>query len=190
MRPTPAANAQEALSYIARAAELGEPFSLVLTDAHMPEMDGFGLAERIKASPHLADAVIMMLTSGDRLGDSRLCRELGIAAYLMKPVRRDDLRAAIIAASTLPETSSEDDNPESFGEGSGLAGPPEPRSLRVLLTEDNPVNQRVARRILEKAGYAVTSADNGREALEALNQQDFDFDSRAHGCPDAGHGWL
>src|SRR5580692_6774116 len=110
MRPTSAASAQEALSYMARAAEIGEPFSLVLTDGHMPEMDGFGLADRIKAAPHLANAVILMLTSGDRLGDVRRCRELGISAYLMKPVRRDDLRASIIAALTVQQTALDGDD--------------------------------------------------------------------------------
>ena len=110
MRPTPAASAQEALSYMARAAEIGEPFSLVLTDGHMPAMDGFGLAERIKAATHLADAVILMLTSGDRLRDVRRCRELGISAYLMKPVRRDELRASIVSALTVQKAARDNNN--------------------------------------------------------------------------------
>ena len=108
---------------MARAAEIGEPFSLVLTDGHMPEMDGFGLAERIKAAPHLANAVILMLTSGDRLGDVRRCRELGISAYLMKPVRRDELRASIIAALTTVKPAGRDKGRPAL----------ESRIIRVLL---------------------------------------------------------
>jgi signal transduction histidine kinase/CheY-like chemotaxis protein len=176
MRPTPAASAQEALSYMARAAEIGEPFSLVLTDGHMPEMDGFGLAERIKTAPHLAEAVILMLTSGDRLGDVRRCRELGIAAYLMKPVRRDELRASIIAALTLQSAARDREKVAlQIEDTPGLPVVPEPRNLRVLLTEDNLVNQRVAVRTLEKAGYTITTANNGREALQLLEKQEFDL---------------
>ena len=176
MRPTPAASATEALSYMARAAEIGEPFSLVLTDGHMPEMDGFTLAERIKTSPHLAKAVILMLTSGDRLGDVRRCRELGISAYLMKPVRRDELRASIVTALTAQTAEQDTDGPEhEIANGSGLSSAQESRTLRILLTEDNLVNQRVAVLILEKAGYSIVTANNGREALNALEEREFDL---------------
>jgi two-component system sensor histidine kinase/response regulator len=176
MRPTAAATAAEALSYMARAAEIGEPFSLVLTDGHMPEMDGFGLAERIKNAPRLADAVIVMLTSGDRLGDVKRCRELGISAYLMKPVRRDELRAAIVSALTVqPAKRYEEDDSRQGVTRSGLSLAPRVSTLKILLTEDNPVNQRVAIRILEKAGYSVVAANNGREALKALEEGAFDL---------------
>jgi signal transduction histidine kinase/CheY-like chemotaxis protein len=175
MRPTAAASAHEALSYMARAAEIGEPFSLVLTDGHMPEMDGFGLAERIKTAPHLANAVILMLTSGDRLGDLRRCRELGISAYLMKPVRRDELRAAIVSALTVQPAERDGGNIPVATEDSSGSSLPGLRTLRILLTEDNLVNQRVAVRILEKAKYSVVTANNGKEALRALQEQDFDL---------------
>ena len=176
MRPTAAASAQEALSYMARASEIGEPFSLVLTDGHMPEMDGFGLAKRIKTDPHLAEAVIVMLTSGDRLGDVRRCRELGISAYLMKPVRRDELRASIIAALTvLPKELNGEGVVLQTDDHSALRTARERRTLQILLTEDNLVNQRVAGGILGKAGYTVVTANNGKEALEALREQEFDL---------------
>jgi two-component system, sensor histidine kinase and response regulator len=173
MRPTAAASAQEAISYMARAAEIGEPFSLVLTDGHMPETDGFGLAKRIKTDPHLAEAVIVMLTSGDRLGDVRRCRELGVSAYLMKPVRRDELRASIIAALTVQPAEPEGDGQRS--DQAVLLATRDRRSLQILLTEDNLVNQRVAGGILEKAGYTVVTANNGKEALEALRERNFDL---------------
>ncbi len=175
MRPTSAASAQEALSYMARASEIGEPFSLVLTDGHMPEMDGFGLAKRIKADPHMAEAVIVMLTSGDRLGDVRRCRELGISAYLMKPVRRDELRASIIAALTVQSTALDGDDPVLQTVDRSAVPDPARRALQILLAEDNLVNQRVAGGILGKAGYTVVTANNGKEALVALREHDFDL---------------
>ena len=98
LRPASAASGPEALSMLRRGAEHGNPFSLVLTDVHMPEMDGFELAERIKKSHDLAETVILVLTSADHRTDLARCRELGISAYLTKPVRRAELRAAIGAA--------------------------------------------------------------------------------------------
>jgi signal transduction histidine kinase/DNA-binding response OmpR family regulator len=176
MRPTAAASAQEALSYMARAAEVGEPFSLVLTDGHMPEMDGFALAQRIKTAPHLANAVILMLTSGDRVGDVRRCRELGISAYLMKPVRRDELRAAIISALTVLPAELDRGNAAIDVEHRSVSSlGTAPPALRILLAEDNVVNQRVAVGILEKAGYSVATANNGGEALKALEKEAFDL---------------
>jgi signal transduction histidine kinase/FixJ family two-component response regulator len=98
MRATSAATVREALSHMQRASELGNPFTLVISDLHMPEMDGFDLAERIKHSPALAEGVILMVTSGERADDIERCRQLGISTYLTKPVRRAELRTAIIKA--------------------------------------------------------------------------------------------
>src|SRR3984885_1940146 len=102
MQPTEAASAQEALTHLRRASERGSPFALVVTDVHMPEMDGFDLANRIKQAPNLTDVVILMLTSGEKRGDIQRCRGLGVSAYLMKPVRRAELRATIIKAMRTP----------------------------------------------------------------------------------------
>ena len=77
MKPTEAASAQEALAHLRRASEHGNPFALVVTDVHMPEMDGFDLADRIKNTPNLADVVILMLTSGEKRGDIQRCRRTG-----------------------------------------------------------------------------------------------------------------
>ena len=98
MQPVPAVSALEALAHLRRAAEDGSPFNLVLADAHMPEMDGFDLVERMHSTPNLTRAIIIMLTSGEHLGDMARCRELGISAYLTKPIRRAELRTAIVAA--------------------------------------------------------------------------------------------
>jgi two-component system, sensor histidine kinase and response regulator len=174
MHPTEAANAQEALSHLRRASERGDPFALVVTDVHMPEMDGFHLADRIKHTPNLTDVVIMMLTSGERRGDIQRCRELGISTYLMKPVRRAELRAAILRALQSQSGEGPSSEPGSASQAVMREAPVELRS-RILLAEDNAVNQRVAARILEKGGHSVVIVNNGKEALEALQKETFDL---------------
>jgi two-component system, sensor histidine kinase and response regulator len=171
MHSTAAASGEEALSLLRRAAHAGRPYRLVLTDVHMPGMDGFDLVVKIRAAS-LSGLVIMMLTSGEQRGDMARCRELGISAYLTKPVRRADLRASIIAA--LGGSSAADAPiPEGPALPAALANL-EP-GLNILLTEDNLVNQRVALRILERAGHRVTLAGNGREAIEKWSAHAFDL---------------
>jgi two-component system, sensor histidine kinase and response regulator len=172
MLPAPAASGPEALAHLRRGVQRGQPFSLVLTDVHMPDMDGFELAARIQESSELTKTVILMLTSGDRGDDIARCKLLGISTYLTKPVRRAELRAAIISAlagqrpRAHAATSDAGTSAQEVKAGS---------SLRILLTEDNLVNQRVALRILEKAGHRVAIAENGRLALRLLSEQPFDL---------------
>jgi signal transduction histidine kinase/DNA-binding response OmpR family regulator/HPt (histidine-containing phosphotransfer) domain-containing protein/streptogramin lyase len=167
MLPTAAEEGPVGLAMMEHGRLKGVPFPLVLLDAMMPGMDGFAVAERIKAAPGLAGAVIMMLTSASRPGDAARCRELGIAAYLTKPIRQSDLLDAILGA--LAGASASTPEPAS-------AAPPTPRDgrLRVLVAEDNPVNQKLASRILEKHGYHVTLAQNGREVLGLLDREPCD----------------
>jgi signal transduction histidine kinase/DNA-binding response OmpR family regulator len=177
MRPVSAASVPEALSLLRRASGIGDPYSLVLTDVHMPEMDGFDLVEQIKGSANLTQPVIMMLTSGEQRGDLARCRELDVATYVTKPVRRAELRAAIGSAlARRPE------RPERQGVDSALPPPPQANrrarsgpAMRILLAEDNLVNQRVAVRLLEREGHTVVVAGNGREALRVLETQVFDM---------------
>ena len=96
MVPTLAASAPEALAALRVAQESGRPFPLVLTDVQMPDADGFTLAEAIKKDPAIAGAAVVMLTSAGQPGDAARCRELGIAAYLTKPIKRSELRGAIL----------------------------------------------------------------------------------------------
>jgi two-component system sensor histidine kinase/response regulator len=159
-----------------RADERGHPFKLVLTDVHMPEMDGFALVERMKASPHFAGAVIVMLTSGGQQGDVSRCKELGISVYLTKPVRRAELRSAMLAALAGRARIHKTIEPEPLAAPETLHERRAGSGLHILLTEDNVVNQRVALRILQKAGHRVEIAGNGREALAALSKEpDFDL---------------
>ncbi|MGH7225115.1 MAG: response regulator, partial [Gemmataceae bacterium] len=166
-RPTTVENAAAALQALESAHQAGEPFALVLLDAHMPEVDGFTLAERIREHPDLAGATVMMLSSACQSLDTVRCQELGLAAYLTKPIKQAELYRAILAALGTPDSRPK--------------APPAPlrprvgRALRVLLAEDNPVNQTLAVRLLEKQGHSIVVAGNGREALDAIERQPFDM---------------
>jgi len=170
MKPTTAESATAALAAMGRQLDAGEPFALLLIDARMPEMDGFALAERIKRDSRLSGATIMMLSSSGKRGDAARCRELGIAAYLTKPVTRSDLFDAIVTAlgtASLDKPRSRPITRHSLREGR--------RRLRVLLAEDNPVNRKLAIRLLEKHGHSVTAAGDGRAAVAALEKDTFDL---------------
>jgi PAS domain S-box-containing protein len=182
LRPASAENAAEALTELRRAAALDQPYRLVLLDGMMPEMDGFMLAEQIRAQPELADVVLVMLTSADFHDESSRCKKLGIAARLIKPVKQSELLDTILTAmsSVLPvpaeELASRAENAASPPTNGASVDTPssERRSLRVLLAEDNLVNQKLAHRLLEKEGHQVVIANNGREAVAAVESQTFD----------------
>jgi signal transduction histidine kinase/CheY-like chemotaxis protein len=169
MRPTTVNGGEAALGCLLHAVAAGTPFPLVLIDAHMPEMDGFELADRIKHTPELAGAIIMMLSSADLTGEAARCRELGVASFLTKPIRQSELLDAIRLA--LGSVTLAEPRPAISLESSL----PSPRHLHVLLAEDNAVNQRLAVRLLEKRGHTVVVANNGREALAAFANDAFDL---------------
>jgi two-component system sensor histidine kinase/response regulator len=169
MRPTATENGRQALAALEAAANAGHPFPLVLLDVHMPEMDGFSVAERIKKNPRLTRATVLMLSSGSRQGDINRCKDLGVSAYLSKPIAQTDLRNSIIEALRL---SMEQIRQE---QSLALTDDRETRHLKILLAEDNVVNQKVAMRMLEKLGHKVTLAVNGREALGFLEKESFDL---------------
>jgi two-component system, sensor histidine kinase and response regulator len=172
MKPTAVCGGEQALIELSAARKADAAYDLVLTDMHMPTMDGFGLVEQIKLKPENAPAMIMMLTSGGRKGDAARCRELGIAAYLIKPVREAELRKAILSvlqAKQQPELQPTVPR-SSFRRARNPA-----RSLRILLAEDNRVNQNLATRLLEKRGHRVVVANNGKEALALLTGDVFDL---------------
>jgi PAS domain S-box-containing protein len=175
MRPTTTAGGQEALTEMERAAAVGEPFPLVLLDAMMPEMDGFTLAERIKHNPDLAGVTIMMLSSADRQGDAARCRQLGVARYLTKPIKSSELLDAILKLlGALRVSETQKDLMARESQAAQAVGVRPSRRLRILLAEDNAVNQRLAVHLLEKQGHQVVVAGNGKEALAALARAAFD----------------
>jgi len=167
-----AEGAEEALEQLHAALEAGEPFELILTDMHMPKMDGFALVERIRQRLELSTATIMMLTSAGHRGDAARCEELGISAYLLKPIRQSELRVAV--TQVLGTKEKEGTTP--LITRYSLQGSQEPSaSLRILLAEDNLVNQRLAMRLLEKRGHSVVVAGNGRDTVTAFESGGFDL---------------
>ena len=166
MLPVTASSAPEALAMLRRGVDAGQAIRVVVTDIHMPEMDGFRLAERIKAAPAFSAVAIVMLTSGETHGDIERSRAMGVGAHLTKPARRTELRAAIIQAMR-----AQPDRTVVIGARARTVSA-SPR--HVLLGEDVPVNQMLAQRILEKAGHTIVVANNGVEALAALARERFD----------------
>ena len=168
MRPTCADGVRAALGALENATNTGHSFALILVDARMPELDGFALVEEMRKLPDLPGATIMMLTSAGQSGDAARCRKLGISVYLVKPVRQAELLKAIcVALRATPEGATTPlATQHSLRE--------DQRRLRVLLAEDNTVNQKIATRLLEKRGYQVTLVENGLQAVEASARQEFD----------------
>jgi len=172
MKSSSAQDGEEALTKLSEAQEAGEPFALILMDMHMPNMDGFELIERIRQRPGASTATIMMLTSAGHRGDAARCQELGVSAYLLKPIRQSELREAI--ARVLGAREQKGAIPLIMRYSLQDAREPS-SSLRILLAEDNLVNQRLATRLLEKRGHSVAVAANGLEALQALEKESFDL---------------
>jgi PAS domain S-box-containing protein len=157
-----------ALEMIRQAKNENTPFALLILDANMPGMDGFTVAEKIKEDASLAGPTIMMLTSVGIRGDAARCNKLGVAAYLVKPVTPSDLFDAI--ARVLGSSSQGPQEHPRLVTRHSLREEKRGTGLRILLAEDNLVNQTLAVRLLEKRGYSIQVADNGRRALELLEK--------------------
>ena len=168
MKPTGVDGGRAALRVLEQAHNAGHPFTLVLLDSMMPEMDGFSLAAEIKRQPGLARATLMMLSSADRRSEAARCHALGIVTYLQKPVGQSMLFNAIMTAL----------GPALTHDVTTATGRPElaqsERRLRLLLAEDNVVNQRLAVKLLERRGHDVVVVNNGRQALAVLEHERFD----------------
>ena len=167
MVPTLVESGAAAVEAVLEAEKRGQRFDLVLLDVNMPGMDGFTAAEQLFDQASGSLPTIMMLTSSDQAGDAARCKDLGVASYLVKPVRQSALREAILAV--LNAASQPAHNEARAPKAS------QRRSWRILLAEDNVVNQRVAMALLKKAGHSVTLAENGKLALEALDAATFDL---------------
>ncbi len=166
-QPTLAPGANQAMASLLQAVQASEPYPVVLLDAMMPGMDGFELAHWIRGQPELAGTVLLMLSSAGRPGEAERCQEVGIHTYLTKPFKQSELLDAILMAlDARPAATAtrEGSRPEQ-----AVAG------LKILLAEDNVINQRLATRLLQKDGHTVTLAANGQEALTALEQTSFDL---------------
>ncbi len=169
MKPTSVVDGPSAIQAMKRSKADGKPFPLVLLDACMPEMDGFEVARQIKLDPELTSATIMMLSSANQAVDSARCREMGIAVYMVKPIRQSELLDAIMTALGNLPSSTPTQQPATHPIQKAR------RSFHILLAEDNPINQKLAIRLLEKWGHSVTVANNGVEAVREFEKGNFDL---------------
>jgi signal transduction histidine kinase/DNA-binding response OmpR family regulator len=169
-RPVLADGASEALAALERAHQSGEEFKFILLDVCMPEVDGFALYERIRQRPGMNNITVMMLSSVARRQDAIRCQELGIAAYLTKPVDWKELKKLVASVFT--------------GNGEGTVtkashtserATKNTRALRILVAEDNEVNQELTLSLLKRYGHSVVLAKDGREAIGAWGTEPFDL---------------
>jgi CheY-like chemotaxis protein len=166
MRSNGAASGPEGLAELLSARERGEPYRLILLDETMPEMNGLEVVRRIKANPLLNGVVIMMLSSCDQIATAARCRSLGVKTYIVKPIRSTELLASIRAGLGIlaAQPAVEQPVPTTVG-----------RALRILVAEDNVINQKLAVALLNKMGHEVTLAGNGRDACELWTLGTFDM---------------
>ena len=167
MNPVAVANAADALEQLRHASETGPPFDLVLTDASMPDVDGFTLASHIHQDNKISSVVVMMLTSLDQAATSKDLERLGIRSFLVKPVKQSDLLDAIMLAMDGRRTDSP---APADTQQAPITLPP----LRILLAEDSLANQKLAIGLLKRWGHSTTVANNGAEAVDLAAQGGFD----------------
>ncbi len=169
LNPYEVADGIQALEEIKRAYRSGEPYRLVLLDCQMPKMDGFEVARRIKREPFGKEIEIILLTSLGQKGDGALCKEIGISGYLLKPVKQSELFDTIIMVLGISENDKEEKTlitRHTVQESR--------RKLRILLAEDNFINQKLAIKMLEKRGHTVIVANDGKEAIDLLEKEQVD----------------
>jgi two-component system sensor histidine kinase/response regulator len=169
MRPTLAASGGQGFEILEQTHAAGWAIPLILLDSRMPEMDGFAFAKRVKDDARFKTSIIMMLTSAGQRGDAARCRDLRISAYLVKPIQQVELLDAIL--SVLGRKPASPEQPPPLVTRHSLRE--DRRKLRILLAEDNLVNQMVAVRLLEKMGHTVKVVSNGREATLLLEKEPF-----------------
>ena len=179
--PTVVADGLEALDALWRGLASGRPFPLVVLDARMPGIDGLALAQRSLQTPELSLTRIILLTSDDLHGEVARFREVGIAAYAMKPVQQEELLELIyrVLSRPVPIASSTDRpaRPSAEEEPPAVSAEPAASSarLRILLAEDNVLNQQLVDHLLRRRGHDVVVARDGRKALETLDHSSFDL---------------
>jgi CheY-like chemotaxis protein/HPt (histidine-containing phosphotransfer) domain-containing protein len=173
VRHAEAGSGAEAMDVLRAARAQGDPFRIVLTDMQMPETDGESLGRAVKADPELRDTLLVMMTSLGRRGDAKRLEAIGFSAYLIKPVKQSqlyDCLAAVLGVAAPPVKA-----PEAALVTRHTLSEDRRRKARILLAEDNPTNQQVALRILEKMGFRSDAVANGQEAIQALKMAPYDI---------------
>src|SRR5436190_3364679 len=165
-----APRADAGLDALRRGVQAGAPYDLAILDAQMPDLDGFELAGAVRADPDLVATKLLILTSAGQRGDGERCRQMGIQAYLTKPIARADLIEAV--GTVLVEAPPAGAAPALITRHSIAESR---HTLRILLAEDNVVNQQVATAMLVKRGHQVDVVGNGREAVDAVGARDYDL---------------
>ena len=173
MQVATAKDAGEALEILARSGKRVPRFSAVISDLQMPHMDGFEFVENIRKSVQFSQIPVLMLSSSAQQGEHERCRQLGISAYLAKPIQPSELLDAILNALSLhasEASEAHDETPEEVLPQCNWR-----QGMKVLLAEDNAVNRTLATRLLQKHGHTVVVVENGRQALDALERETVDL---------------
>jgi PAS domain S-box-containing protein len=168
MKPVAAASGPAALEALKRAQKKGEPFRLVLADGHMPGMDGFDLSTSVQKDSRLRGVTVILLTFAGHREDQARAKRVGAAVAVTKPVKQSELWDAIVTALHVPGRKIRPSAARSVARGTH-------RRLRVLVAEDNPVNQELVLHLLERRGHSAIVAENGKQAIAALEKHKFDL---------------
>ncbi len=178
-RPEECSNGKDAIVKLKEAAHKKDPFPVVLLDMQMPEMDGEETAQRILSDPEINDTNIIILTSLGQRGDAAYLKQLGCKAYLVKPVKQSHLFNTIVNVLQMKKEEAKGERSEENGEPEIITAhiieEQIRNSIRILLAEDNLINQKVARKILQKKHYSVDVVNNGKEAVKAALRQHYDI---------------
>jgi two-component system sensor histidine kinase/response regulator len=169
-----ASDGKSTLTEMEKAVKDDNPYNLVLMDIQMPDMDGFEVSERIRKNPMFRDARIILLTSAGQRGDANRCRELGVSAYLLKPIRPSELFDAILSVLRHEMSDSTSLKPHLITRHA-IREERQERGSSILLADDSPAMQQLATSVLNRRGHSVVVVKNGREALEALEKWHFDL---------------
>jgi len=168
-------SSQQALYVMFQSVEKGDPFDLAIIDHMMPGLDGENLGRAIKSSPVLKDTLLVMLTSLGQRGDAARMRSIGFSAYLTKPIKRSHLYDSLISVFTNHETSRSIDSKKDIFVTKHTVSESRKNRVKILLVEDNPVNQKLGLFLLKKIGYSVDAVANGQEAIQALEMVPYDM---------------
>jgi PAS domain S-box-containing protein len=172
MRPVLAGSAGEGFARLEHGLADADPIRLLLTDLHMPEVDGLALAERIRSDSRFDELAIVLLTSAGQAGDLARCNELRVSERVVKPIHQSELYAVMMRTLGFEVPPAPSDPRSEAGQSEDVLPVP---PLRILLVDDSQANRKVALALLEGHGHRITEAENGEDALARLASDSFDL---------------